>query len=77
MKKFILFLALFLIAAAPGGTGSQISDHFYMHPFNTNQNGLIQIAEKIEKRNVFLNIEDVMCMAKNIFFEAAVESTAG
>ena len=77
MKKFILFLALFLIAAAPGGTGSQISDHFYMHPFNTNQNGLIQIAEKIEKRNIFLNIEDVMCMAKNIFFEAAVESTAG
>ena len=78
MKKFIIFLSLFLIAAVPGGTGSQkISDHFYMHPFNTNQNGLIQIAEKIEKRNVFLNIKDVMCMAKNIFFEAAVESTAG
>ena len=77
MKKFILFLSLFLIAAAPGGTGSQVSDHFYMHPFNTNQNGLFEISEKIEKRNIFLNIEDVMCMAKNIFFEAAVESTAG
>ena len=61
----------------PGGTGSQISDHFYIHPFNTTQDGLFQIAEKIEKRNVFLNIKDVMCMAKNIFFEAAVESTAG
>ena len=77
MKKFILFLSLFLIAAAPGGTGSQVSDHFYMHPFNTNKNGLFEISEKIEKRNIFLNIEDVMCMAKNIFFEAAVESTAG
>ena len=77
MKKFIIFLSLFLIAAVPGGTGSQISDHFYIHPFNTNQNGLFKIAEKIEKRNVFLNIKDVMCMAKNIFFEAAVESTAG
>ena len=77
MKKFILFLSLFLIAAVPGGTGSQVSDHFYIHPFNTTQDGLFQIAEKIEKRNVFLNIEDVMCMAKNIFFEAAVESTAG
>ena len=77
MRKFILFLALFLIAAVPGGTGSQINDHFYIHPFNTNQNGLFKIAEKIEKRNVFLNVKDVMCMAKNIFFEAAVESTAG
>ena len=54
MKKFILFLSLFLIAAVPGGTGSQISDHFYIHPFTTNQNGLFEIAEKIEKRNVFL-----------------------
>jgi hypothetical protein len=49
MKKFILFLALFLIAAAPGGTGSQINDHFYIHPFNTNQNGLFDIAEKDRK----------------------------
>ena len=77
MKKFILFLSLFLIAAVPGGTGSQLGDHFYIHPFNTTQDGLIQIAEKIETRNIFLNIEDVTCMAKNIFFEAAVESTAG
>jgi len=77
MKKFILFLALFLIAAAPGGTGSQMIDYFYIHPDNTNQTGLFELAEKIEKRNIFLNIEDVMCMAKNIFFEAAVESTAG
>ena len=80
MKKFILFLALFLIAAVPGGTGGsafESADHFYIHPFNTNQSGLFQIAEKIEPRNVFLNIKDVMCMAKNIFFEAAVESTAG
>ena len=77
MKKFILFLSLFLIAAVPGGTGSQMTDHFYIHPSNTNQSGLIQIAEKIEPRNIFLNVKDVMCMAKNIFFEAAVESTAG
>ena len=84
MKKFILFLAIFsaifLTAVSPGGTGgsaSDQSDHFYIHPFNTNQSGLFQIAEKLEPRNVFLNIEDVMCMAKNIFFEAAVESTAG
>ena len=84
MNKFILFFALFsaifLTSALPGGIGGSASDqadYFYMHPFNTNQNGLFKIAEKIEPRNVFLNIEDVMCMAKNIFFEAAVESTAG
>ena len=84
MKKFILFLAIFsaifLTAVSPGGTGGSASDqadYFYIHPFNTNQSGLFQIAEKLEPRNVFLNIEDVMCMAKNIFFEAAVESTAG
>ena len=81
MKKFILFLAIFLVAAVPGGgtggTAFESADYFYIHPFNTNQSGLYQIAEKLEPRNIFLNIEDVMCMAKNIFFEAAVESTAG
>ena len=84
MKKFILFLALFsaifLTAVSPGGTGGSASDqadYFYIHPFTTNQNGLFKIAEKLEPRNVFLNVKDVMCMAKNIFFEAAVESTAG
>jgi len=81
MKKFILFLAIFLVAALPGGgtggTAFESDDYFYIHPVNTNQTGLFEIAEKIEKRNIFLNIEDVMCMAKNIFFEAAVESTAG
>ena len=80
MKKFILFLALFLVAAVPGGTvGTAIksADHYYIHPLNTNQSGLFQIAEKLESRNIFLNKKDVMCMAKNIFFEAAVESTAG
>ena len=80
MKKFILFLALFIFTAAPTwtvGSAFETADHFYIHPSNTNQSGLFQIAEKLEPRNVFLNIEDVMCMAKNIFFEAAVESTAG
>ena len=81
MKKFILFLAIFLVAALPGGgtggTAFESADYFYIHPFNTNQSGLYQIAKKLEPRNIFLNIEDVMCMAKNIFFEAAVESTAG
>ena len=81
MKKFILFLAIFLVAALPGGgtggTAFESDDYFYIHPVNTNQTGLFEIAEKIEKRNIFLNIDDVMCMAKNIFFEAAVESTAG
>ena len=81
MKKFILFLALFLVAAVPGGgiggSGFESVDHYYIHPLNTNQSGLFQIAEKLELRNIFLNKKDVMCMAKNIFFEAAVESTAG
>ena len=78
MKKFILFLALFLIAAVPGGTyesAFKSADHFYIHPFNTTQDGLFEIAEKIEKRNVFLNIKDVMCMAKNIFFAMHITSS--
>ena len=63
MKKFILFLALFsaifLTAVSPGGTGGSAfdqADYFYIHPFNTNQNGLYQIAEKVDPRNVFLNM---------------------
>ena len=59
MKKFISFLvifsAIFLITVSPGGTGgSATADYFYIHPFNTNQSGLFQIAEKIESRNIFL-----------------------
>ena len=82
MRKFILFLALFLASVSIGGTftgGSSETgiDHFYIHPSNTSYNGLYQIAEKLAVGNIFLNVEDVMCMAKNIFFEAAVESTAG
>ena len=59
MNKFILFFALFsaifLNSALPGGIGGSASDqadYFYMHPFNTNQNGLFQIAENIAKNKM-------------------------
>ena len=61
------------------GQSSQIvGDFFYMHPQNTTASGLIEIADDVIISNsLIVNDAEVTCMAKNIFFEAAIESTAG
>ena len=61
-----------------GGQSSIVTgDFFYMHPQNTTANGLVEIAETVISKSLVVNDKEVTCMAKNIFFEAAVESTAG
>ncbi len=54
-----------------------IGDFFYMHPQNTTASGLVEIADTVISKSLIVNDKEVTCMAKNIFFEAAVESTAG
>ena len=81
MKKFLLFLIVFIASAMSGSIGGQSSivtgDFFYMHPQSTTANGLVEIAETVISKSLVVNDKEVTCMAKNIFFEAAVESTAG
>ena len=48
-----------------------------MHPQNTTTSGLIEIADTVISRSLVVDDKEVTCMAKNIFFEAAIESTAG
>ena len=79
MKKYFLLLILFI--ASVGITGfsgtSPKGDFYYIHPQNTTTSGLIDIADNIISKSLVIDDKEVICMAKNIFFEAAVESTAG
>ena len=82
MKKYLLFLIVFIASGMTGSIGGKISpivtgDFFYMHPQNTTASGLIEIADTVISKSLIVNDEEVTCMAKNIFYEAAVESTAG
>ena len=86
MKKYLLLLALFLAPALASNSGigsthpyhtMPRADWYYFHPQSTTSDGLITIAETVVDENILLDKAEVLCMAKNIFFEAAVESTAG
>jgi spore germination cell wall hydrolase CwlJ-like protein len=82
MKKYLLFLIVFIASGMTGSIGGKISpivtgDFFYMHPQNTTASGLIEIADTVISKSLIVNDAEVTCMAKNIFYEAAIESTAG
>ncbi len=81
MKKYLLFLIVFIASAMTGSIGGQSSvvtgDFFYMHPQNTTTSGLMEIADTVISKSLVVDDKEVTCMAKNIFYEAAVESTAG
>ena len=81
MKKYLLFLIIFIASSTMGSIGGQSSivtgDFFYMHPQNTTANGLVEIADTVISKSLVVDDKEVTCMAKNIFFEAAIESTAG
>ena len=82
MKKYLLLLALLFVPALSSDSGTRTTintnaDWYYFHPQLTTSDGLMTIADKIVEHNILLNKKEVLCMAKNIFFEAAVESTAG
>ena len=79
MKKYFLLLILFIasVGAASSPETSPKGDFYYMHPRNTTTAGLIEIADTIVRKSLVVDDKEVTCMAKNIFFEAAIESTAG
>ena len=81
MKKFLLFFILFVfgfLSQTGGNSSPKIKgDFYYIHPQNTTTSGLIDIADNIISKSLVVNDKEVTCMAKNIFFDAAIESTAG
>ena len=81
MRKYLLFLFVFIastVMASTVGSGQGSSrDFIWFHPQNTTVDGLVEIADNVIGKNLLIDDKAVTCMAKNIFFEAAVESTAG
>ena len=82
MKKYLLFLIVFFVSGTIGSIGGNSSpkitgDFYYIHPQNTTTNGLVEIADIVINKSLVVDDKAVTCMAKNIFFEAAIESTAG
>jgi len=81
MQKYLLFLFVLIVStfvASPvGSSGSFRGDFLWFHPQNTTIDGLVEIADNVITKNLLVDEKELLCMAKNIFFEAAIESTAG
>ena len=80
MQKYLLFLFVLIVSVfvyTSVGSADKPKDFLWFHPQNTTVDGLVEIADNVIERNLLIDDKEVMCMAKNIFFEAAVESTAG
>ena len=81
MQKYLLFLFVLIVStfvASPvGSSGSPRGDFLWFHPQNTTIDGLVEIADNVITKNLLVDEKELLCMAKNIFFEAAIESTAG
>jgi spore germination cell wall hydrolase CwlJ-like protein len=60
-----------------GTSTSADKDWLTVHPSFTTPSGLMDVATSSVNGNLFIDTKEVECLAKNIFFEAAVESTAG
>ncbi len=80
MQKYLLFLFVLIVSVfvyTSVGSADKPKDFLWFHPQNTTVDGLVEIADNVIKKNLLIDDKEVMCMAKNIFFEAAIESTAG
>ena len=80
MQKYLLFLFVLIVSVfvyTSVGSADKPKDFLWFHPHNTTIDGLVEIADNVIKKNLLIDDKEVMCMAKNIFFEAAIESTAG
>jgi len=78
MRKLSLFLIVFLATVFLGSIGgvSTVSNLDEMVTIQDNQKIMSTIVD-ISTVDETLQNQQVICMAKNIYFEAAVESTAG
>jgi len=80
MQKYLLFLFVLIVSSfvyTSVGSADKPKDFLWFHPQNTTVDGLVEIADNVVKKNLLIDDKELLCMAKNIFFEAAVESTAG
>ena len=84
MKKVFLFLIMFLIVGAYGNNGAIESSIKQKMPIKTFtlvstmiQNEEPHFMPQLENKIYNENQKQITCMAKNIFYEAATESTAG
>ena len=80
MQKYLLFLFVFIVSsfvATSVGSADKAKDFLWFHPQNTTVDGLVEIADNVIQTNLLIDDKELLCMAKNIFFEAAIESTAG
>jgi len=80
MQKYLLFLFVFIVSsfvATSVGSADKAKDFLWFHPQNTTVDGLVEIADNVIETNLLVDEKELLCMAKNIFFEAAIESTAG
>jgi spore germination cell wall hydrolase CwlJ-like protein len=80
MQKYLLFLFVFIVSIlvyTSVGSADKPKDFLWFHPQNTTVDGLVEIADNVIKKNLLIDDKELLCMAKNIFFEAAIESTAG
>jgi len=76
MKKVFLFLIMFFIVGAYGNNGAIEST---IKPRVIIQNEMPHFMIRLDNSNKIYNenVKQIICMAKNIFYEAATESTAG
>ena len=75
LLTMLLFITMGVSTAGSGASG--LGDWYTVHPKFTTSSGLMDVATNSVNGNIFLDLAELECMAKNIFFEAAVESTAG
>ena len=79
MKKFILAISFLILFVSPAGTSQLNKVWVYDNSEGSlSSNSKTTLVEHLAKTNVpQLDLQELQCLSKNIYFEAAVESTAG
>jgi N-acetylmuramoyl-L-alanine amidase len=81
MEKYLLFLFVFIVSSftytSVGSSGATSVFLWSPPPTTTTIDELVEVTDQVINKNLSLDEKEVLCMAKNIYFEAALESTAG
>ena len=81
MHKFILLLGLVIFGYVSSVNTAQVVETWvpgsYKAVVQSGTTGQVTISEHLSNLEPMIDANELECMAKNIYFEAAVESTAG
>jgi N-acetylmuramoyl-L-alanine amidase len=81
MEKYLLFLFVFIVSSftytSVGSSGDTSVFLWSPPPTTTTIDELVEVTDQVINKNLSLDEKEVLCLAKNIYFEAALESTAG